>query len=69
VIVRRYFGAFNKSRQDRRVFGDRDSGAYLMRFAWTNIVRHQMVGGTSSPDDPPWPNTGLPGGAGEYPAP
>jgi RNA-directed DNA polymerase len=50
--IRRYFGMFNKSRQDRWVFGDRDSGAYLLRFSWTKIVRHQMVRGTSSPDDP-----------------
>ncbi len=28
-VVNRYFGTFNKSRQDRWVFGDRDSGAYL----------------------------------------
>ena len=28
-VVNRYFGAFNKSRRDRWVFGDRDSGAYL----------------------------------------
>jgi RNA-directed DNA polymerase len=51
-IIRRYFGKFNRSRQDRWVFGDRDSGAYLLRFSWTKIVRHQMVRGTSSPDDP-----------------
>jgi RNA-directed DNA polymerase len=51
-IVRRYFGKFCKSRNDQWVFGDRDSGAYLLRFAWTKIVRHQMVRGTSSPDDP-----------------
>jgi RNA-directed DNA polymerase len=51
-IVRRYFGKFCKSRNDQWVFGDRGSGAYLLRFAWTNIVRHQMVRGTSSPDDP-----------------
>ena len=51
-IVRRYFGTFNKSRHDRWVFGDRASGAYLHRFAWTKIVRHQMVKGTASPDDP-----------------
>ncbi|MEV4239195.1 group II intron reverse transcriptase/maturase [Nocardia sp. NPDC049737] len=51
-IVRRYFGAFNKSRRDRWVFGDRDSGAYLLKFAWTRIVRHQMVAGTASLDDP-----------------
>jgi RNA-directed DNA polymerase len=51
-VIARYFGKFNKSRQDQWVFGDRDSGAYLLRFAWTKIVRHQMVKGTSSPDDP-----------------
>jgi RNA-directed DNA polymerase len=51
-IIRRYFGTFNKSRQDRWVFGHRDSGAYLTRFAWTKIVRHPMVRGTSSTDDP-----------------
>ena len=51
-IVNRYFGAFNRSRRDRWVFGDRDSGAYLVKFAWTGIVRHRMVKGASSPDDP-----------------
>jgi RNA-directed DNA polymerase len=51
-IVSRYFGAFNKSRRDRWVFGDRDSGAYLAKFAWTKIVRHRMVKGRSSTDDP-----------------
>jgi RNA-directed DNA polymerase len=50
--IRRYFGKFSKSRQDQWVFGDRASGAYLLRFAWTKIVRHQMVRGTSSRDDP-----------------
>jgi len=51
-VVDRYFGQFNKSRRDRWVFGDRDSGAYLTKFAWTRIYRHQMVRGTASPDDP-----------------
>jgi RNA-directed DNA polymerase len=51
-VVARYFGQFNRSREDRWVFGDRDSGAYLVRPTWTKIVRHQMVKGTSSPDDP-----------------
>jgi RNA-directed DNA polymerase len=51
-VVARYFGQFNASRQNRWVFGDRDSGAYLRRFDWTKIVRHRMVMGTSSPDDP-----------------
>ena len=51
-VVNRYFGRFNKSRRDRWVFGDRDSGAYLLKFSWTKIVRHQMVKGAASPDDP-----------------
>jgi RNA-directed DNA polymerase len=51
-IVNRYFGAFNKSRQDRWVFGNRASGAYRTKFAWTKIIRHRMVKGRSSPDDP-----------------
>ena len=51
-ITNRYFGRFNKSRQDNWVFGDRHSGAYLVKHAWTPIIRHRMVKGTSSPDDP-----------------
>jgi RNA-directed DNA polymerase len=51
-VVDRHFGAFRKSRSDRWVFGDRDSGAYLHKFAWTPIVRHQVVKGSASPDDP-----------------
>ena len=51
-IIPRYFGQFNKFRRDRWVFGDRASGAYMQRFAWTRIVRHWMVQGTASPDDP-----------------
>ena len=51
-ITRRYFGRYNKSRQDRWVFGDRDSGAYMPKLAWTKIVRHPLVRGRASPDDP-----------------
>lgn len=51
-IVHRYYGQFNPARNSRWVFGDRDSGAYLPKFAWTRIVRHQLVPGTASPDDP-----------------
>ena len=51
-VVARYFGRFHKSRRDRWVFGDRDSGAYMHRFAWTPIVRHQIVKSGASPDDP-----------------
>jgi hypothetical protein len=34
------------------VFGDRISGAFMHKFAWTNIVRHPIVMGVASPDDP-----------------
>jgi RNA-directed DNA polymerase len=51
-VTTRYYGMFNKSRQDRWVFGDRQSGAYLHKFGWTKILRHQMVMGAASPDDP-----------------
>ncbi|WP_323139033.1 group II intron maturase-specific domain-containing protein [Streptomyces mirabilis] len=51
-ISDKYFGRFNRSRKDRWVFGDRDSGAYLLKFSWTKIVRHQLVKGKASPDDP-----------------
>ena len=51
-VSARYFGKFNRFRNDRWVFGDRDSGAHLVKFAWTDIVRHTMVKGGASPDDP-----------------
>jgi len=51
-VVARYFGKYNKARNDRWVFGDRYSGAYLHKFAWTNIARHQIVRYRASPDDP-----------------
>ena len=51
-IIARYFGAFNRSRRDRWVFGDRETGAYLVKFVWTKIVRHVLVKGGASPDDP-----------------
>ena len=58
-IVRRYFGRFNRFRNNRWVFGARDHVlnergdiAHLTKFSWTNIVRHQLVAGGASPDDP-----------------
>jgi RNA-directed DNA polymerase len=51
-VVARYFGKFNKFRNDRWVFGDRDSGGYLVKFSWTSIERHVPVKGWASPDDP-----------------
>ena len=51
-VAAQYFGLFNRSHQNRWVFGDRASGAYMLRFSWTRIVRHQMVSRRASPDDP-----------------
>ena len=51
-IVGRYFGKFSKFRNDNWVFGDRDSGRHLVKFAWTSIDRHVLVKGGASPDDP-----------------
>jgi RNA-directed DNA polymerase len=51
-IIHRYFGMFNPARQDKWVFGSRETGFYLRKFAWTKIVRHRMVAGRASPDDP-----------------
>jgi RNA-directed DNA polymerase len=57
-VAHRYFGRFNKFRNDRWVFGNRagidqrGSIPHLIKFAWTPIVRHQLVAGSASPDDP-----------------
>jgi RNA-directed DNA polymerase len=51
-VTARYFAAFHPSRKDRWVFGDHDSGRYLVKFSWTPIVRHTLVKGSASIDDP-----------------
>jgi RNA-directed DNA polymerase len=51
-VVARYFGKFNKFRNNQWVFGDAASGTHLTKFSWTGIVRHVMVKGGASPDDP-----------------
>jgi len=51
-IVGQYYRKFDKFRNDRWVFGDRVTGAYLPKPAWTEIVRHTLVKGGASPDDP-----------------
>jgi RNA-directed DNA polymerase len=59
-VIARYFGRFHRHRNDNWVFGDpkhprgqnRDDITYLVKFSWTNIVRHQLVTGRASPDDP-----------------
>ncbi|PKW13448.1 RNA-directed DNA polymerase [Saccharopolyspora spinosa] len=51
-VTARYFGKFNPARQDTWIFGSHQTGFYLRKFAWTTIVRHRMVAGMASPDDP-----------------
>ena len=51
-VTARYFGQFNQHRRNRWVFGDRETGAYLHKYAWTKIVRHAPVPGRHSPYDP-----------------
>ncbi|MGR3933368.1 group II intron reverse transcriptase/maturase [Streptomyces sp. BRA346] len=51
-VTNKYFGRFNKSRQNNWVFGDRATGIHLPQFAWTKIVRHVPVRGTASVHDP-----------------
>jgi RNA-directed DNA polymerase len=48
----RYWGKFNPQREDHWVFGDKQTGTYLLKFDWHPIRRHTMVKGTASPDDP-----------------
>jgi RNA-directed DNA polymerase len=48
----RYWGQFNRMRNDTWVFGDKHSGYYLLQFKWFHRRHHVLVKGTSSPDDP-----------------
>jgi RNA-directed DNA polymerase len=43
---------FSKFRTDRWVSGDKDTRACLPKPSWTDIVRHTLVKGGASPDDP-----------------
>nr|WP_240778092.1 reverse transcriptase domain-containing protein [Nonomuraea basaltis] len=51
-VVDHYFGKHNKFRNDRWVFGAPGTTAYVVRFSWTDIVRHIPVKGGASLDDP-----------------
>ena len=66
-VVTRYFGKFNKFRNDHWVFGDRDSGAYLVKFSWTGINGMCRSRARHPPMIPPLPATGPSGGQGSSP--
>jgi RNA-directed DNA polymerase len=48
----KYWGQLHLDRNDLWVFGDKQTGAYLLKFSWFPIERHVLVKGTASPDDP-----------------
>jgi RNA-directed DNA polymerase len=50
-LLNRYWGKLNLKRSDHWVFGDKNTGGYLLKFAWFPIERHQLVKGSASPDD------------------
>ena len=51
--VNRYWGRFNLQRPNNKwVFGDKETGAYMLKFSWFKIERHRLVRKRSSPDDP-----------------
>ena len=48
----KYWGRLNLRRKDNWVFGEKDSGNYMLKFSWTKIERHSLVSKRASPDDP-----------------
>jgi RNA-directed DNA polymerase len=48
----KYWGQLHMDRKDLWVFGEKQTGAYLLKFSWFPIERHTLVKGRSSPDDP-----------------
>lgn len=49
---RRYWGRLNLDKEDKWVFGDKQTGTYLHKFNWYKIKRHVLVCGNNSPDNP-----------------
>jgi RNA-directed DNA polymerase len=48
----RYWGQLDKKRDDRWVFGNKQTGVYILKYSWSKIERHVLVAGNNSPDDP-----------------
>ncbi|MDJ0714775.1 MAG: group II intron reverse transcriptase/maturase [Prochloraceae cyanobacterium] len=51
-MKQRYWGKLNLSRNDKWVFGDKETGVYAIKFSWIKIERHAIVKQRHSPDDP-----------------
>ncbi len=48
----KYWGRLNLQSKDKWVFGDKETGIYMLKFNWTKIKRHALVSKRASPDDP-----------------
>ena len=49
----KYWGRFNLQKPNQKwVFGNKESGNYMLKFTWTKISRHNLVIQKNSPDDP-----------------
>ncbi len=49
----KYWGRFNFQKPNQKwIFGNKESGNYMLKFAWTKISRHSLVTQRNSPDDP-----------------
>ena len=49
----KYWGRFNFQKPNQKwLFGNKESGNYMLKFAWTKISRHSLVTQRNSPDDP-----------------
>ena len=48
----KYWGILNLQSKDKWVFGDKETGIYMLKFNWTKIKRHALVSKRASPDDP-----------------
>ena len=48
----KYWGKLNLQRNNKWVFGDKRTGAYMLQFNWFSIDRHTLISQRFSPDDP-----------------
>ena len=49
----KYWGRLNLQKPNQKwTFGNKKSGNYMLKFAWTKISRHSLVTQRNSPDDP-----------------
>jgi len=48
----KYWGYFKKDSLNQWIFGDKSSGAYMLRYSDFPIERHILVKGYASPDNP-----------------